>query len=185
MSGTIDYHNPASAPAKLPLRQRVNLRLIVFFAAIALVIGYPIYVLIDAQVSGGIKDVGDGYKQVDLKAMSTFEFDQTAGTLEDVPQKWRELDGQKVILRGEMWSPTGAGSTVDSFELVYSIAKCCVTTTPQVQHFIHSKPVKGAEIAYYSQPVNVKGILHVNVRKEEGKVASVYQLDVESVTPAY
>lgn len=160
------------------------LRMYIFLGVIITLVGYPIYVMIDQQVSGGIKDAGGGYKLVDLKAMSTFEFDQTGGKLDDIPKKWRDLDGQKVILRGEMWSPTGAGSTVDSFELVYSIAKCCVTSTPQVQHFIHSRPVKGAEIAYYSQPVLVKGTLHVNVRKEEGKVASVYQLDVENVAPA-
>ena len=35
--------------------------------------------------------------------MSTFTFDQVNGKLEDVPKKWRDLDVQKVILKGEMY----------------------------------------------------------------------------------
>src|SRR5215218_8793498 len=143
MNTAIDYQNPA---AKVPLGQRFNFRIIAFIGIIAVLVGYPLWVLVDQQLSGGIKQAAGGYKDVNLKAMSTFEFDQTNGTLNDVPKKWRELDGQKVILRGEMWQPLGAGDEVQEFELVYSIAKCCVTSTPQVQHFIKSKPVKGATI---------------------------------------
>jgi hypothetical protein len=120
---------------------------------------------------------------VNLKAMSTFTFDQVNGKLQDIPQKWRELDGQKVVLKGEMWEPLGTGQTVDNFVLVYSIAKCCVTTTPQVQHFVHSKVIPGKTVNYYQGTVEVRGVLHVNVKREEGQVSSVYQLDVESVSP--
>src|SRR5207249_8010328 len=60
---------------KVPLSERINLRMIVFIGVIGFLVGYPIYVLIDAQVSGGVKNAANGYKLVDLKAMSTFEFD--------------------------------------------------------------------------------------------------------------
>ena len=69
--------------------------------------------MVDMQVTGGMKQLGGGYTYVDLKAMSTFTFDQNNGTINDVPAKWRELDGKKVVLHGEMWEPTGAGPTVD------------------------------------------------------------------------
>jgi hypothetical protein len=117
--------------------------------------------------------------------MSTFTFDQVNGKLQDIPQKWRELDGQKVVLKGEMYNPLGVGQTVDQFVLVYSIAKCCVTTTPQVQHFVHSKVIPGKTVNNYegAGTVEVRGVLHVNVKREEGQVSSVYQLDVESVAP--
>src|SRR4030095_7303818 len=100
-------------------------------------VGYPIWVMVEQQVTGGIKQADGGYKDVNLKAMSTFTFDQVNGRLEDVPTKWRELDGQKVILKGEMYNTLGTEQNVDTFVLVYSIAKCCVTSTPQVQHFVH------------------------------------------------
>src|SRR5688572_17199334 len=102
MNGTVDYQNPPSSAVKVPLSERINLRMIAFIAIIGVLVGYPVYVMIDAQVSGGIKSAAGGYKQVDLKAMSTFTFDQTNGTINDVPEKWRALDGQKVILEGEM-----------------------------------------------------------------------------------
>src|SRR4051812_34083725 len=94
-----------SAPPP-PLRaSRINVRMIVFAAIVLLLVGFPLYVYVDSAVTGGIKDIGNGFKQVDLKAMSNFPFDQTNGALEDIPQKWRELDGQKVVLYGELYNP--------------------------------------------------------------------------------
>src|SRR5207249_4376754 len=113
-------------------------------------IGYPVYVLVDAQISGGIKDAGGGYKQVDLKAMSLFTFDQDNGTIKDIPKKWRDLEGQKVILEGELWSPASAGPHGASVQLCYSIAKCCFQGPPQVQHFVNLAPPSNGSIDFYS-----------------------------------
>jgi hypothetical protein len=168
---------------KIPLPERINIRMIAFIAIIAVVVGYPIYVMIDAQVTGGIKNAGGGYKFVDLKAMSNFELDQNNGALTDIPEKWRALDGQKVILHGEMWGTTTANSEVAGFDLCYSIAKCCFSGPPKVQHFVKSKVQQGKSVGYYDGQVEVKGKLHVNVKNDAGKLTSVYQLDVESVEP--
>src|SRR6185369_4390577 len=89
----IDYQTPG---LRHPWWQRNNLRLIIFIGVVAVVVGYPLWVFVDASVSGGIKDAGGGYKEVDLKAMSLFWFDQQHGTQQDVPAKWRALDGQKI-----------------------------------------------------------------------------------------
>ena len=179
---TLDYQN--SGAAKVPLRERINFRMLAFIGIIAVLVGYPVYVLIDAQMSGGIKNAGNGYKLVDLKAMSSFEFDQVNGTKQDIPPQWRDLDGQKVILRGEMWSPTGAGNTVDGFQLCYSIAKCCLNGPPLVQHFVDAKAMPGKTLDYYTGQVEVRGVLHVDVQKDTGKVSKIYHLDVESLQPA-
>ena len=179
---TIEYRSPAIE--KLPLRERINFRMIFFIAFILLLVGYPIFWLVKMQVTGGIEQRAGGYTYVDLKAMSTFTFDQTNGTINDIPAKWRELDGKKVVLHGEMWEPKGAGPTVEQFELVYSIAKCCFSGPPQIQHFVHSKAKPGVKLGYYEGTVEVRGTLHVDVKKDAGAVTSVYQLDVESVKPA-
>jgi hypothetical protein len=117
--------------------------------------------------------------------MSTFTFDQVNGTIEDIPRKWRELDGQKVVLKGEMYEPLSAGGNeVKSFVLVFSIATCCVTSTPQVQHFVYANVLPGRKVEDLAmRRVEVRGTLHVNVRKEEGRVSSIYTLDVESAKP--
>jgi hypothetical protein len=171
------------AAVKIPLYERINLRLIVFAAVIMFVVGYPMYLYLDSELSGGIKNAGNGYKQVDLKAMSSFTFDQDHGTVNDVPKKWRELDGQKVVLYGEMWAPDSASDQVDHFDLCYSIAKCCFSGPPQVQHFVKSH-AKTEPVPFYSGLVKVEGTLHVDVKSSGDKVASVYQLDVEKVEPA-
>ena len=169
----------------MPLRERVPLRLILFIGVLCALIGYPLYVYIDSAVHGGIKDVGGGYKEVDLKAMSLFSFNQETGTIDDIPQKWRDLDGQKVVVYGEMWQPySSRSSNVDGFQLVYSIAKCCFNGPPQIQHFVQARVVPGKEVEYFNNMVRVKGTLHVRVTKDAGKVTGVYYLDVESVDPA-
>lgn len=178
---TIPYRGPDLA--KPPLWERINWRMVFFIGFVVLLVGYPVYIMVDMQVTGGVKQLEGGYTYVDLKSMSTFTFDQTNGTINDVPARWRELDGKQVVLHGEMWEPSGAGPTVDNFELVYSIAKCCFSGPPQIQHFVHSTAKPGAKLAYYEGTVEVKGTLHVNVKKEAGAVKSVYQLDVESVRP--
>ena len=110
---------------KAPLSERINIRMLVFFGVLAVMVGYPVYIYIDSVMHEGIKDVGGGYKEVDLKAMSVFPFDQVNGTVDDIPIKWRQLDGTKVIANGEMWQPQSAARYVDGFDLVYSITKCC------------------------------------------------------------
>jgi hypothetical protein len=168
---------------KVPLSDRINLRMIAFFGVLLVLIGYPVYIYLDSAVHGGIKDVGNGYKEVDLKAMSVFPFDQVNGTISDIPQKWRDLDGQKVIAYGEMWQSQSAGRYVDRFQLCYSIAKCCFNGPPQVQHFVDCSAVKGTTLEDYSGLVKVSGTLHVKVTRDMNKVDHVYWMDVDSVEP--
>lgn len=162
--------------AKIPLRERVNFRLIFMIAALTVPLCWAVIVFLEPDV----KDAGGGYKEVNLKAISTFAFDQNYGRLEDVPQRWRELNGQKVILIGEMWITDSLAPEVENFELCYSIAQCCFTGPPQVQHFVKSKSRNGP-VPRYPGLVKVSGTLHVNVVASGGKVDSVYQLDVDSV----
>ncbi|MGH7176227.1 MAG: hypothetical protein ACREJC_02500, partial [Tepidisphaeraceae bacterium] len=103
--------------------------------------------------------------------------------IDDIPKKWRELDGQKVVLYGDMWQGFDAAGKLAGFDLCYSIAKCCFSGPPQVQHFVKSKVVPGRTVGYYNSQVKVTGILHVKVISGPEKVDSVYQLDVETVEP--
>lgn len=168
---------------KEPLSQRVNVRMIVFWLVMLVLVGYPVYLYVDSTLTGGIRQRGN-YTQIDLKAMSSFPFDQTNGVNDDIPQIWRQQSGKKVILYGEMWQPQVASGKISNFELVYSIAKCCFSGPPQIQHFVQAKVVPGQTVEYYDGLVKVTGTLHVNVVKGDGRVRSVYQLEVEGVDPA-
>jgi hypothetical protein len=167
---------------KVPLSQRINLRILIFAGVVLFLVGYPAYLYLDTQLSGGIHRAGD-YTKVDLKAMSTFAFDKVAGRIEDVPKRYRELDGQKVLLEGEMWAPMAAGPTTDQFDLVYSISQCCFTGPPQVQHFVKAKANHGPVPNLHYTRVRVTGTLRVDVQRENGEVTGVYHLDVDKVEP--
>jgi hypothetical protein len=87
------------------------------------------------------------------------------------------------MVEGEMWEPTGTDSGVTNFQLVYSIAKCCFSGPPQIQHFVQAKAVDGKKLNYYSGLVRVVGTLRVDVVRSEGKITQVYAMDVESIDP--
>jgi hypothetical protein len=164
----------------IPLSERINGRLIAFALIALVLVGTPIYWYADLVLSGGIKQRGD-LLEVDLKAMSSFPFDQVNGTIDDIDPKWRALDGKKVQLVGEMWLNNSAADEVGRFDLVYSIAKCCFSGPPQIQHFVQAKGRDGKVLPYYSGLVKVTGTLHVNVKKGADRIESVYQMDVDSI----
>jgi hypothetical protein len=154
------------------------------YALIATVIflfGYPIYIYTDSMITGGITRRGD-LLVVDLKALSSFEMDQDNGTDADIPRRYRELDGKRVLLVGQMWDPYTADGKIRAFTLVYSISNCCFNGPPKVQHFIQATLPPGKDVDTNSNDfVDVVGTLHVGVQSAEGHVQSVYRLDVEKV----
>jgi hypothetical protein len=125
----------------------------------------------------------DGYTEVDLKTVSTFAFDQQMGKQEDVPARFRELNGKKVVLVGEMYTTNTAAPVLEKFDLVYSIAKCCFSGPPQVQHFVKATSTAGP-LPYFSGPVKVKGTFKVDVQREGGAVTAVYHIAIDHLEPA-
>src|SRR5215468_5577358 len=96
---------------KAPFLQRINFRIVVFAGVMLVLIGYPIYLFLDVRLSGGVWDVKDErgtYKRVDLKTISDFEMDQMKATNEDIPSEFRRLDGERVMLIGEIVSGRSA-----------------------------------------------------------------------------
>jgi hypothetical protein len=135
-------------------------------------------------MSGGVSSAGDGYVKVNLKALGNFEFDSSNGTINDVPAKWRELDGKQLILDGEIYAPNEAGDEVHRFELVYNIQKCCFNGPPKVQERVFCVVPEGKSAPYVAGTARVKGTLHIKVNNEMGKVNTLYVMDVHSVEPA-
>jgi hypothetical protein len=109
--------------------------------------------------------------------------DANTATDQDIPEAQRELDGKRVVLRGEMWKPDGM-TKVKRFEVVYSIARCCVTSTPKIQHFLHATMVDGKTTEGWAyQMIEVVGTLHVGIIRDaaSNKIKSVFRIDAESV----
>jgi hypothetical protein len=179
-------YRPRTAP-RPPIWRRINLRMILFVAVAVGIVAYPVYVFLDNYLTGGIKNVGNGYKEVDIKAMSMFAFDPGTSSIDDIPKKWRDLDGQKVILYGEQWNAFNAGAGnpgVRGFELCYSIAKCCFGGPPKIQHFVHCTTLPKHTVDYFGGAmVKAVGTLHVHVERDPGSgfITGIYFMDVESV----
>lgn len=178
------------ASAKMPAgEQRVNWAMVArvgLVAALVLaLVGYALKVTYESVIQGGVVNAGDHYK-VELKQMSNFEMSQDQGTIADVPERFRKLDGQKVLLEGEV-APVGdtAGSKVDRFTICYSVAKCCVGGPPKVQHFVDCRVPGGKQVTNYlgAPGVRVFGTLHVKVIRNDTGIDSVFQMDVERVEP--
>jgi hypothetical protein len=172
---------PSSAPA---FRERFNLRLLGFIAIFAALLGWPLYLYLDATLTGGVKNRGN-YFEVDLKAMSDFRFSDTEGTIDDVPKKWRELNSKTIVLEGEI-APGGFDSlrARGQFDLVYSVQNCCYSGPPQIQHFVKVTVAPTATFEPGGGAVRVKGTLKVDVTRdpETGKVNGVYHVLADGVS---
>lgn len=168
---------------KVPLSQRINFRVLIFLAVVITPVAFVLFQFLQIKATGGIIDRGQ-YLEVDLKTISSFDMDQFDATDQQIPKDFRALNGKRVLLIGEMYQPLAVGGKISEFDLVYSIAKCCVTSSPKIQHFVKSKVTSGNSAEYYAGLVNVVGTLHVGIEKANGRVSSVYRVDVESVRPA-
>jgi hypothetical protein len=162
----------------------VNLRLVIVLAMVALPFLYFGYVIVDQALHKGVVNRGN-YYDVDLKSLGYFPFDPNRDDLNDIPQRWRDLDGKRVALVGEMYTGGSAAPKVRGFELVYSIQKCCFGGPPKVQERVFAKVPNDGTVPYFWQTVRVVGTLHVGVRRDEtGQIVAIYDMDVENVDPA-
>jgi hypothetical protein len=181
----LGYAGPAMRRAKRRNWSMV-VRVGVVGALVLGLIGYALKVTYESVIQGGVVASGDHFN-VELKQMSNFDMDQVMGTVQDVPERYRQLDGKRVMLEGEI-APGGfsSGGTTHSFSLCYSVAKCCFGGPPKVQHFVLCTPADGKPMPYVSDgPVKVYGKLSVKVVKEDtGKIGSIFQMAVERVEPA-
>ena len=178
---TLNINPPAAAR---PMRERVNFRMIAFMALIAGPFLAVFYLFVSPLINGGITRSGDHF-QVDLKMLGNFPFNQESGTIDAVPQRYRELDGKRVALRGYMYAPKSASGRGTQFEFVYDVNKCCFSGPPQVQERVFAKVANGRrDIPIFSQYelADLVGVLHVRVvrDKETGVVTRVFEMDVES-----
>src|SRR5271170_3960589 len=138
-------------------RIKIPWRTLALIATVLFLFGYPIFVYTDTLITGGITRRGD-LLVVDLKALSSFEMDQDAGTTQDIPLRYRQLDGKRVLLIGQMWDPyTADDGQIRAFTLVYSITNCCFNGPPKVQHFIQATVPPGQSVDYSSDFVDVVG----------------------------
>jgi hypothetical protein len=160
--------------------RRFNARTLVALAAIALPVVWFTSAFVEAVVYGGVHR-HEGYTDVDLQALGRFPFNSDTGTIEEVPSKFRALDGQRVVMTGFMYNQLAAGPRVHNFEFVYNLQKCCFGGPPKVQERVFARCPGHTSVPYTYELRRLTGILHVKIDRDaiSGGVTSVYTLNVE------
>lgn len=148
----------------------------------AIIVGYPLFDAVDGAIPHHVHKHGDLWV-CDLRTLSSFEFDQINGRTEDIPEELRKLDGKRVKVTGQMWAPYQADGKVRDFELVYSIASCCFSGPPKIQHIVKARLRDGASAQYTAGRVDVTGTLHVGVQRNGDIIDSIYRMDVDRLEP--
>lgn len=116
-----------------------------------------------------------------IKDLGNFEYDQEHGG--NIPKDVRDLNGAKIRLHGFM-IPMDQAENITQFALVPSLFACCFGQPPQIQHTIVADTPKGKAVPYVPDEIVLEGNLHVQEKKDDGYVVSIFQVDVTSVRPA-
>jgi hypothetical protein len=123
------------------------------------------------------------YAGVDLKALGDFPFSQTTGQTNDIPRRWRDLDGRRVSLNGFMFGPVSAGPSANLYQLVYDNHPSSFKP-PLVQERVNATAPATMGVYSLYDPVKVDGVLHVGVQRDaRGEMRSIFRMDVESIAP--
>lgn len=116
-----------------------------------------------------------------IKDLGNFEYDQEHGG--NIPADVRALEGIKIRLHGFM-IPMDQAENITQFALVPSLFACCFGQPPQIQHTIVATCPKGKAVGYVPDEIVVEGTLHVQEKKDDGYVVSIFEVGVSSVKPA-
>jgi hypothetical protein len=119
--------------------------------------------------------------ELTIKQLGNFQYDVDHGG--SVPEDVLKLNGAPVRLRGFM-VPLTEADRVTEFALVPSLVACCFGQPPQIQHTIVVHLPKGQVVSYTQNEVMVEGPLHVEEKKDDGFVVSLFELDCTSVKSA-
>jgi hypothetical protein len=167
-----------------PWVRHIKWRFVGFFLIAGAVIALPVYAWIWSHREEDIV-VFDTYKQVSLKALCGIAFDPVNGKITDIPQRFRDLETQRVKLAGFMLVPGARHYTnIKSFDLYYADPKTDSPNLP-VQSHIHCVAQGENELRYLSGPVTVWGFLHCDIHRDATthEVTSIYQLECKSASP--
>lgn len=116
-----------------------------------------------------------------IKELGNFEYDAERGTA--IPADVLALKGATVRLHGFM-IPMDQAENISKFALVPSLFACCFGQPPQIQHTIVVSCPKGKAVSYYPEEIIVDGKLNVDVKKDDGFVVSLFEIETSSVKPA-
>lgn len=113
--------------------------------------------------------------KLDLRILRAIALDRRSGTTEDVPARLRALDGSRVLLEGEIWSPSG--SATDFFLTSFTRPR---HLPPRAEEFVHCR--SRVPMPWSAGVVRATGVFHIALQHDEqGYITEVYHLDVSNL----
>jgi hypothetical protein len=100
-----------------------------------------------------------------------------------LPKAVQGLDGQEVALTGFMLPTMVHNRMAVAFLLLRTQNTCCYGVPPELNEVVEVLQLKQPAKILMDTPVRAVGRLHVRERWEGTFLCSVYQLDLEDVTP--
>jgi len=119
--------------------------------------------------------------EMTIKDLGNFDFDAEHGS--PIPDDVKRLSGTQIRLHGFM-IPLDQANEITQFALVPSLFACCYGQPPQLQHTIVIACPTGKAIKYFADEIVVEGKLNVEVKKDDGFIVSIFNVDASSVKPA-
>jgi hypothetical protein len=121
-----------------------------------------------------------GYKSIDLQTMGAFPFDEDHGTLQEIPEAVRKLDGRRVSIQGFM-VPLDNAERTREFAIVPNLSFYDGYHPLPVTEVVVAEMPAGKTSACIDGKICVDGTFRVSIKTDSGFLVSVFTLDVDRV----
>lgn len=132
-------------------------------------------------------EIPQGYQRVsfarDIAARGVGYQEQDGQMMLMVPNEVKELEGQRVYLKGFMY-PQGRAYDITNFVLCKDNAQCCFGGQPALQDMIGVRMNGKLTATYTTSLMGVAGTLKLNADYQGGNLEPIYLLEADYVAPA-
>ncbi len=116
--------------------------------------------------------------EITLHELGNFDYSEENDSA--IPDDVKKLSGCHVKIPGQML-PLDQTGKVTRFILVNDMMSCCYGTAPKLQNIVYVNMPAGKWIAPTTERITIEGTLKVEVKKEDGFVLSLFEVDPSSV----
>lgn len=113
-----------------------------------------------------------------LHELGNFEYNEDDD--KSIPADVTKLSGAKVKIPGVMF-PLDQSGRVTRFLLVNDMMSCCYGTAPKLQHVAFVEMPKDKWMAVTTDRIVVEGTLKVEVKRDDGFVMSIFEIQPTSI----
>jgi len=123
------------------------------------------------------ENVAESRARIDIAELGNFSFDNSNGTLADVPQSTRKLEGQTVEVAGEVYLPDTNGK--------FLLARRNLEAPLSQRIIICQFPDHRAHGLDEKTWVKVVGKFHIRIEKDEtDRIKPIFRIEVQKATTA-